>query len=71
MTVVVEPRWKTGNAVDLAASMYQTRDFSAMPILGDALLDAGCDDVRILDHCRNPAPHARGCWLVELLLGKS
>jgi hypothetical protein len=42
-----------------------------MPILADALQDAGCDHADILDHCRGDGPHVRGCWVVDLLLGKS
>jgi hypothetical protein len=55
----------------MARRMYQTRDFSAMPILADALQDAGCDSDDILDHCRDTSvPHTRGCWVVDLVLGK-
>jgi hypothetical protein len=51
--------------------MYQARDFSAMPILADALQDAGCDNDDVLTHCRDTAqPHVRGCWVVDLVLGK-
>jgi hypothetical protein len=50
--------------------MYDTRDFSAMPILADALQDAGCDDPGVLAHCRDAGPHVRGCWVIDLLLGK-
>jgi hypothetical protein len=56
---------------DLAAHIYASRDFSAMPILADALLDAGCDHQLIQDHCRASKPHARGCWVVDAILGKS
>jgi hypothetical protein len=45
-------------------------DFSAMPILADALQDAACDSADILDHCRGSGPHVRGCWVVDLVLGK-
>jgi hypothetical protein len=41
-----------------------------MPILGDALEEAGCSDTTILDHCRQPAEHVRGCWLVDRILGR-
>ena len=47
------------------------RDFAAMPILADALQDAGCDDEDILAHCREEREHIRGCWVVDLLLGKN
>jgi hypothetical protein len=62
--------WRTDTAVSLARMMYDARDFSAMPILADALQDAGCDSDDILDHCRGPGPHVRGCWVVDLVLGK-
>jgi hypothetical protein len=64
--------WRTSTAVALARGMYESRDFSAMPILADALQDAGCDNDDILNHCRDPhATHVRGCWVVDLVLGKS
>jgi hypothetical protein len=47
-----------------------TRDFAAMPLLADALQDAGCTDDRVLDHCRGSGPHVKGCWVVDLVLGK-
>jgi hypothetical protein len=50
--------------------MYDSRDFTDMPILADALEEAGCTDSNILMHCRGPGPHVRGCWVVDLLLGK-
>jgi hypothetical protein len=62
--------WLTGTVLSLAAQVYESRDFSAMPILADALQDAGCDSADVLDHCRGPGPHARGCWVVDLVLGK-
>ncbi|AWM42502.1 hypothetical protein C1280_34220 [Gemmata obscuriglobus] len=63
------PRWRTGTVTALAAQMYASRDFSAMPILADALQDAGCDSNDILNHCRDTIPHVRGCWVVDLVLG--
>jgi hypothetical protein len=68
--VVFLSEWRTDTAVSLARTMYDSRDFSAMPILADALQDAGCDSPDILDHCRGPGPHVRGCWVVDLVLGK-
>ena len=52
--------------------MYESREFSAMPILADVLEDAGCDNDDVLAHCRDPqAVHVRGCWVVDLVLGKA
>jgi hypothetical protein len=50
--------------------MYESRDFSALPILADALQDAGCDDEDVLNHCRVERVHVRGCWVVDTVLGK-
>jgi hypothetical protein len=63
--------WRTDTAVSLAGQMYESSDFSAMPILADALQDAGCEVAEVLGHCRGPGPHVRGCWCVDLLLNKS
>jgi hypothetical protein len=68
--VSFDPAWRTSTAVALAAGMYESRDFGAMPILADALQDAGCDSEDILNHCRGGGPHVRGCWVVDLVLGK-
>jgi hypothetical protein len=64
------PGQATTTATAIAQQIYDSRDFSAMPILADALQDAGCEDATILDHCRGPGPHWRGCWAVDLVLGK-
>ena len=68
--VAFSPSWRTSTVVALAAQMYESRDFSAMPILGDALQDAGCEDEQVLAHCRGPGPHVRGCHIVDLVLAK-
>jgi hypothetical protein len=68
--IAFDPAWRTETAVLLARGMYESRDFSPMPILADALQDAGCDSAAVLDHCRGRGPHARGCWVVDLVLGK-
>jgi hypothetical protein len=68
--VTVDPDWRTDTAVTLAAQMYEAREFRAMPILADALQDAGCDSAEILAHCRTNGRHCRGCWVVDLVLGK-
>ena len=71
LPVTLPPEWRTEMARALAAQMYESRDFSAMPILADALQDAGCENTDILNHCRDSTtPHVRGCWVVDLLLGK-
>lgn len=64
------PEWRTSTAVMLARQMYESREFDAMPILADALQDAGCDSDDVLAHCRGPGPHVRGCWVCDLVLGK-
>jgi hypothetical protein len=66
----VEPGWLTSDVLALAHGIYEERAFDRMPILADALQDAGCGYVNILDHCRGPGPHVRGCWVVDLVLGK-
>src|SRR5918994_3446369 len=66
-----DPSWRTSTAVGLARTMYESRDFAAMPILADALEEAGCDSPDVLAHCRADTPHVRGCWVVDLVLGKS
>jgi hypothetical protein len=68
--VAVQPGWLTPAVVSLAQEVYDSRDFSALPVLADALEDAGCDSADVLAHCRGPGPHVRGCWVVDLLLGK-
>ncbi|WP_439621244.1 hypothetical protein [Gemmata sp.] len=68
--VAVAPEWRTSTVVALANQMYESREFGAMPILADALQDAGCDSDDILVHCRQTGDHVRGCWVVDLVLGK-
>lgn len=65
------PDWRTDTAALLARQMYDAYDFSAMPILADALQDAGCDNEDALSHCRSSEPHVRGCWVVDAVLGKN
>jgi hypothetical protein len=63
-------KWRTDTALALAGQMYESRDFATMPILADALQDAGCDNADILDHCRDRGAHVLGCWVIDLVLGK-
>jgi hypothetical protein len=70
--VAFDPRWRSETAVALATGIYAERAFDRLPILADALEEAGCDHPDVLAHCRDPhQPHARGCWVVDLVLGKS
>ena len=70
-TVAFDRAWATCTATTLARQMYDSREFGAMPILADALQDAGCESEDILAHCRDPhAVHVRGCWVCDLVLAK-
>jgi hypothetical protein len=70
--VAFAPEWRTDTAVALARQMYDARDFSAMPILADALQDAGCDNSDVLDHCRDSTlNHVHGCWVCDLVLDEA
>ena len=62
--------WHDRTAPRIAQSIYDDRAFDRLPILHDALLDAGCDDEAILSHCRSEGPHVRGCWVLDLILAK-
>ena len=64
-------RWNDGTIPKIAQGIYEERAFDRLPILHDALLDAGCDDEDLLAHCRGAGPHVRGCWVIDLILGKS
>jgi len=66
-----DPRWRTADAVGLAGRIYEERAFERLTLLADALMDAGCADESVLGHCRSDGPHARGCWVVDLVLGKA
>jgi hypothetical protein len=70
-------KWSGGAILKLAHAAYEERILPAgtldpvrLTVLADALEDAGCTDADILGHCRGPGPHVRGCWVVDLLLGK-
>ncbi|MBA4192082.1 MAG: hypothetical protein C0467_29235 [Planctomycetaceae bacterium] len=69
--ISVAPSWLTSTVVALAEGIYQEKAFDRMPILADALQDAGCDSADILNHCRDMnGVHVRGCWVVDAVLGK-
>jgi hypothetical protein len=72
-SVAIDPAWLSwsdGTVTKLAQAIYDNRTFDQLPILADALEEAGCDNADILTHCREPGEHVRGCWVVDLLLGK-
>jgi hypothetical protein len=69
----IEPawlRWNAGTVPKLAEAIYEERVFDRLPVLADALEDAGCADADILGHCRSGGEHVRGCWVVDLVLGR-
>jgi hypothetical protein len=67
----LDPAWRTPSVVNLADAIYDNRAFDCMPLLAGALEEAGYRDAEVLEHCRGPRPHVRGCWVVDLILGKS
>lgn len=72
--VSLRPSWLRRNGgivATIAQAIYADQSFAELPILADALEEAGCDNVEILNHCRQPGEHTRGCWVLDLLLDKS
>lgn len=70
---MTEAEWLTWNdhtVPRLAERIYWLRSYDELPMLADALEEAGCDHVGILGHLREPGEHMRGCWVLDLLLGK-
>ncbi len=70
----LDPSWLRCNddtVVKLARGIYDEQAFDRLHILANALEATGCSDTEILDHCRIPGPHFRGCWVIDLLLGKN
>jgi hypothetical protein len=66
----LDTTWLTPAVKVLAQSIYDDRTFERLPDLADELEKSGCDNQEVLGHCRGPGPHVRGCWLVDLVLGK-
>jgi hypothetical protein len=64
-------RWNNGTVPSVARHVYDARAWHDLPILADALMDAGCGNEEIIAHCRNAGPHVRGCWVVDLILCKA
>lgn len=73
-SIAIEPawlHWNGGTVPAVARAIYDERRFDHLPILGDALEEAGCCNEQILLHCRAPGIHFRGCWLIDLLLDRT
>lgn len=68
--VAFDPAWRTPAIAGLAEQVDADQDFEILPILGDALEEAGCDHIGMLSHCRDGGSHARGCWVIDRLLGR-
>lgn len=68
--VIIDPRWCSSTVMDLSRTIYDEQVFERMPILADALMDAGCDDESIIRHCQSRHHHSHNCWVLCLLLGK-
>ncbi len=66
--VKAEPSWLTPSVLQLARVIRDEEDFTALPILSDALEESGCADSMVLHHCRSQREHLRGCWVVDMLL---
>jgi hypothetical protein len=69
--IVADPAWVTPTVQSIASAIYADRAFDRLPILADALEEAGCTNADLLLHCRQPGEHVRGCWVVDLVLGKT
>ena len=72
--ISLDPAWLTlndGTVLRIAQAIYGDRGFERLPHLADALEKAGCDEADILTHCRQLGKHVRGCWVLDLLLGRT
>jgi len=70
LPITLDPTWLNPKLKTLAQAIYDERAYGGMPVLADALEEAGCTNADILNHCRQPETHVRGCWVVDLILGK-
>jgi hypothetical protein len=71
--VRIDPAWRAwdgGCVPGLARTIYEGRAFDRLPVLADALEEAGCTDADLLGHLRVPGPHVPGCWALDALLGR-
>ena len=62
--------WPAGEVLGTALAIYHERRFAELPVLADLLQETGCDNADVLAHCRSGREHVRGCWVLDLLLGK-
>ncbi|HYV39293.1 MAG TPA: hypothetical protein VE988_26630 [Gemmataceae bacterium] len=62
--------WNDSTIPKLAQAIYEAQAFDRLPVLADALEEAGCQDEDMLNHCRRPGVHVKGCWVFDLVLGK-
>jgi hypothetical protein len=69
--IAIDARWQSADVLDLANAIYQESAYERMPILADALMDAGGNEESLLFHCREPVLHVRGCWAIDVILGKA
>lgn len=65
-----DPKWTTPTIHNLARGAYDAKDYTTLPVLADALEELGCNQPRLLAHLRSEATHVRGCWALDLVLGK-
>jgi len=68
--IALDPAWLTPTVKALAQKLYDDRTFDRLPLLADELVKSGCADPEILKHLRVPEAHVRGCWALDLVLGK-
>ena len=68
--ITIKSRWLTSTVTSIAQGIYEERAYDRLPILADALENAGCTDHDIIQHCRHKGEHVRGCWVVDLILGE-
>lgn len=69
--VSFDPHWLTQTVVALTREIVAKRDFGTLPLLADALQDAGCDKATVFEHCRADVAHVRGCWVLEGILHRA
>jgi hypothetical protein len=70
-TAPFDPAWRASAVLALAQAAYDERQFDRLPILADALEDAGCTDAELLRHLRSETGHVRGCWALDAVLGRA